>query len=407
MDIATGLIIFVVGFAISEFARRLYNISRKRAIVLYIWHTLFCIVYLVYTLTGGVADALAYYLKAHSGNVAFSLGTDAVEYIIYFLVHGLQISFLGGFLIFNIIGSIGLFALDASLRSIKVTRSRILNWFAGSIAFFPSASFWSSAIGKDAIAFFSVCSALWAALELRRRKALMGIAVGTMLIVRPHVAAFMVTALALSLFLGARAVKISVFQRVLLVILSMIAVFFIGPMAMDYVGLPEGFEISTIKDEFDIRQSYEHRGGSSFDISGMPLPLRFFTYLFRPLPFEAHNIFAFFTSIENTVLLVLFLFTVWAIFYKKATGPNYGFLWLYVIFATSTLAPLTANLGIASRQKWMILPMLIYLLLTNYASFQNKRFRSRFSSSSSSRLSSKYIATKRPPHNRIEVRHLP
>ena len=49
---------------------------------------------------------------------------------------------------------------------------------------------------------------------------------------------------------------------------------------------------------------------------------------------------------------------------RKSINLNHVFLWSYVFLSTIILSSMTANLGIAVRQKWMIMPIIIYLLLT-------------------------------------------
>lgn len=63
----------------------------------------------------------------------------------------------------------------------------------------PSVSLWSSAIGKDVIAFLSINCALWASLNLRRRVGLMIFAIVSMLLVRPHMAGILVIALSIAM----------------------------------------------------------------------------------------------------------------------------------------------------------------------------------------------------------------
>src|SRR5690606_5366738 len=103
------------------------------------------------------------------------------------------------------------------------------------------------------------------------------------------------------------------------------------------------------------------------DISRMSLPMKLFTYLFRPMPFEAHNLPAFAASLDNLVLLVLVVGGMAAMLRRNATTAleaNRAFLWLYVLASWVILASTTANLGISVRQKWMFLPMLVYLMLS-------------------------------------------
>jgi hypothetical protein len=100
----------------------------------------------------------------------------------------------------------------------------------------------------------------------------------------------------------------------------------------------------------------------------MSAPMQLFTYLFRPLPFEAHNVSALAASLDNVMLLLLFIMGGWGLFRKRLTGQllnhNRIFLWAYCLATWLILAMTTANLGIAVRQKWMFAPMLIFLLIS-------------------------------------------
>lgn len=105
----------------------------------------------------------------------------------------------------------------------------------------------------------------------------------------------------------------------------------------------------------------------------MSYPMQMFTYLFRPLPFDAHSALALFTSIENTILLALFLYVLFKNKFRLHSfieGKN-AWLLIYAFLTCSMLAITTANLGIATRQKWMFMPILIYLLV--YAFYQYKQ----------------------------------
>jgi hypothetical protein len=95
-----------------------------------------------------------------------------------------------------------------------------------------------------------------------------------------------------------------------------------------------------------------------------------FAYLFRPLFFDARNALALIVSVENLLMLVLFI-----VFFLPSASSMFkdsSFTMRYnVIFCLSTLILLsltTNNLGIAIRQKTMILPSFL-LLLALSASF--------------------------------------
>ena len=115
------------------------------------------------------------------------------------------------------------------------------------------------------------------------------------------------------------------------------------------------------------------RVGSAIDLASYPLPIRFFTYLYRPLFFDVENIFSFFISIENAIYLVISFMGLRAfkIRYLKEmpVWMKAGliiFLMASVVFANSL-----SNLGIIIRMKNMTM---IYLLITAVWFMNRKRF---------------------------------
>ena len=147
---------------------------------------------------------------------------------------------------------------------------------------------------------------------------------------------------------------------------------FSSGFVQQYVGLEEA-SLDSVSGYVDDRQNFNQGGGSSIDLQSMSYPMQMFTYIFRPLPFDAHSALALFTSIENTILLILFLYVLFKNKFRLHSfieGKN-AWLLIYASLTCSMLAITTANLGIATRQKWMFMPILIYLLV--YAFYQYKQ----------------------------------
>jgi hypothetical protein len=362
MQLASALLVYLAGLLIAMKAGQRLQVHKKRALLLYVWHSLFCVCYVIYAISNG-ADALIYYAKALDGEFTFSVGTGAVVSIATLFVTGLNLSFLGACLLFNIFGSIGLLAFDASLRSATENKSRLMRRFATLIVLLPSISFWSSALGKDSLAFMAAGLALWAALNMKRRVWLFAIAVLVMLLVRPHIAGTMVIALAGSLVTQR---KIPLPRRLLLGGVALAATAVMIPFAMNYAGVGEGASTDDLLTYVEQRQSVNSQGGSSIDIASMSLPMQLYSYLVRPLPFEATSVFALAASADNVVLLFLLVAgCVKMLKRRRRELPgNRMFLWIYTLLSWVILAMTTANLGISVRQKWMFAPMLIYLILS-------------------------------------------
>lgn len=361
-SIISAFIVFLAGAFLTAKISGVFKSSNKRGLLIYFWHTAFCLIYLAYVTKFG-GDSVAYYRKAVIGRFDFEFGTAAVDGLTSILVHGLGFGILSCFLVFNIFGSIGLLAFDGALQQATRNKSNFFKMLATIIVFLPSVSFWSSAIGKDAISFLAMGLAMWAALQLNKRVWLMVLAVFLMLIVRPHMAGMMVIGLSLSVMFDK---KTNIAKRLLLGFVAMIGAAVMVPFALQYAGVSDPTSAEAIMDYVENRQSYNMEGGGGVDISSMSLPMQLFTYMFRPVIFEARSITALAAALDNLVLLYLFIVGGYALIKKKATHftENRKFMWIYAALAWFVLAMTTANLGIAVRQKWMFAPMLIFLLIS-------------------------------------------
>lgn len=361
-DVLSALAVFVVGLGICWRVGRAFGVPSRLAVGLYVWHTILCLLYAWFVMTDG-GDALRYFANSLAPTGGFKLGTWAVVHLVSLFSAGLGLSFLGVSLVFNIIGAVGLLALYGALRLAVRGKSLLLRRAALLIVLLPSVSFWSSGIGKDPISFTAASLALWAALDLRRRSGLMALAIASMLFVRPHMAGLMVIALMLALTIHAR---LPVMHRLVFGLITAVAASALVPFAMEYSGLGVETDFERVMEFVETRQGYNLHGGGAVDISSMSLPMKFFTYLFRPLPFEANSVFQLAASLDNVVLLILFVFAASSVLKggRPAIHSDRIFLWCYALSAWVILAITTANLGISVRQKWMFVPVLLFLLLS-------------------------------------------
>lgn len=358
----SALLVFLGGAAVAVAVGPRFAASTGRSLAIYCWHTLLCMVYCWYVLTYG-GDAIGYFRRAQLGGLEFDFGTAGVDYFTALLVQGFGLSLLGTFLVFNIFGAIGLQAVDACLRI--ATQDKVLNIqrLATLIVFLPSVSFWSSGIGKDALSFMAAGLALWAALDLGRRAPLMALSVAVMLLVRPHMAGMMVMGLTLASLLDAKA---SFGKRLVLGGIAATVAASLVPFALKYAGVGEAVNAEALTTYIESRQAHNMEGGGGVDIANMILPMQLFTYMFRPIIFEARTVFALAAAVDNLILLYLFVaggMTLWR-GTRSGLGENRVFMWTYVLLAWLVLALTTANLGIALRQKWMFAPMLIFLFIS-------------------------------------------
>lgn len=318
--------------------------------------------YLWYLLKSG-GDAIEYFRNAQLWTGEVGIGTSSIIALSGLLASGLGLSILGVFLTFNIFGQVGLLGFAASLREATAGATWRIRALATVIVFLPSVSFWSSALGKDAISFMATGLALWSSLKLSRRGALMTFSICAMFLVRPHMAGIMTMAITIAFLIDSHA---PAFKKLLLAVGAGGAAAVLIPFALHYAGVGEVVSAESITEYIDKRQSYNTEGEASVNIASMSLPMQLFTYLFRPMLFEVRGVFSFAASIDNVILLGLFVFGGLALLRGRRTGlgENRIFMWTYALGSWLVLAMMTANLGIALRQKWMFAPMLIFLLIS-------------------------------------------
>src|SRR5690606_17477709 len=195
LQLASAVLVNALGLLLAFKAGGMLDVRKGRVMLLYAWHSLFCLAYALYAIDNG-ADALVYYLKAQQGEFMAPFGTGAVVNIATLFVTGLNLSFLAALRWLNIFGAIGLLAFDACLQTATADKSRLLRRFATAIVLLPSISLWSSALGKDSLAFMAAALTLYATLNMSRRVVLLAVSIFIMALVRPHIAGIMVLAVA-------------------------------------------------------------------------------------------------------------------------------------------------------------------------------------------------------------------
>lgn len=356
-NLLTGLLVFLISLATVTFTAKKIRLSVSFVLALFLWHTAFSLAYWYY-FSG--ADASSYFNLATNGGLDFTPGGRFVNSIAMILVQGLGFSFLNSFLFFNLIGTLGLLLLAKTL--LEVSGDGWERKIAIAVVFLPGLSFWSSALGKDAIAFFGISSAVYASVNIQRRWILFSVGSIFLFLVRPYAAAFQLAAAVMALTLSRR---VSVVKRAAFLTISGGTAGILIPFALNYVGLGEANSLADTADYIENRQSYNLGGGSSIDIREMSMPVQLFTYMFRPLFFDARGLLDILVSAENAALFALFIATVVAVYKVVRSSRSFvvSFNFIYLTIGWIVFAVTTANLGLAVRSKTMLLPSLLVLCL--------------------------------------------
>jgi hypothetical protein len=370
IQLITSLIAFTIGLAISISQNKLLGVPRALAVSIYIWHTAICIFYLNYSLENN-SDSTFYYLMSINYYDGLQFGTKGVLFLTSIFSNTFGMSYGGTFLVFNILGTVGILAFAGALFEITQKQTPSTRQWAITLLFLPGMSFWTAAIGKDSLAFMATGLMIWASLRLKMRYPAMLFAFAILFLVRPHMGGIAVIALALALTL---ALKTSFASKAVILISTVPAAIGAIVVGLRYIGLEGASSISDITEYIEDRQGYNLDGGSSIDIAAMPWPIKMFSYLVRPLPTESPGILGLLVGIENIIILIFTIYFSFKALKNKSTLDLFPrvFMILFSASALVILANTTANLGIAIRQKWMFFPMIMCVLLS-YAHINRPR----------------------------------
>jgi len=205
MNNASDALIFIslligLGYISYSVAQRLL-IPFYLSLSIYLYHTLFSIYYWIYA-QSNPADANGYYDEAPTWVYDWTVGTDFVTSLTVIFARELGFSQLNTFIVFNLLGVLGVYIIVHLFLYIWPPYRNWWRYIPFIIAFIPGMNFWTSAIGKDGIAFLGACLAAFASLNFDQRKPLFMVAVLLEFSVRPHIAAFMIGAAGIAFITG-------------------------------------------------------------------------------------------------------------------------------------------------------------------------------------------------------------
>jgi len=391
IDLVFLPLFFLAGHRLINFTVTGSNLSihKPMLIRLFYYHTAFAIIYAIYIKTFG-GDSIGYWgmTRLHQFMRSGSLwelhvpGTPFVHLLVYPFSGILGLSFWMETLLFSLFGFGGFLLIFLTLvRTLRINPQIFGIHLFPLVLFLPNMHFWSSGIGKDSVIFFAL--ALFVYALTNPLQLWWGIVLSLYLafFIRPHFALLMVVGLGFSMLTSLKGLALG--WRLVMFAMSIALFVVMSPAVFEFIRL-DSTDIQQLEDMADIRSKNLSRGsvGSSIDIRNYSVPVKIITFLFRPLFFDAPNLFGLIVSIENLfyVLLALVLFRPGG-FKGIFTLPTHLKAALFVVasaafFMSSSLS----NLGIIIRQKNMVMFMFVLITMYLLSEIQVKQLQQRPSS---------------------------
>jgi hypothetical protein len=273
------------------------------------------------------------------------------------------------FIAFTLVSLVGTYLF---YRAFEIAFPNGDRWLFGVlVALLPSLLFWSSFVGKDALIQFFIAMTCFGFARLIERTDLSGIltcAIGLVgvLLIRVHIAIMLAIAASFPFAIGrSRAGGPNLILKILLIPLLAGGTYLLIRNAWSMLDLPDNTSAS-ILDQENSAAFNSQIGGSAFN-GGATLPVRIAEspfLLFRPFPWEVHNLIGFASAAESLGWICLCWYRRREIWWtiRHWRDPYIGFLLVYAAVFMVMFAGAINNFGILLRQRIMLTPLALMVV---------------------------------------------
>lgn len=370
MDIVIIIVLVLLGFLSKNwFKLHLNNYDRKILNILWVYHILIAFIFYFYIINFG-GDAWKYWHNPKFSTLSFtdflsgSLGTNFMYVINYFPSKILDLSFLTGSILYAYLGHLGFLCFYVLFKRNIAFNSKFLNInLFPLILFLPNLHFWSAGIGKDTLLFLCIALFLYGMQNPGKHLIKILFALVLSYFLRPHITLFLIMSFGIAFtFAG----NIKAYKKTIIIGIFLVGFIIIFNPLMSFLNI-EQLDTETLDSYASSSAESLSRDttGSRVDISGYPFPLKVFTFLYRPLFFDASGILGLVASLENLILLLLSIKFVRLNPIKLFKRADYLFkgMFVFLLIGTTSFSIILGNLGIMLRQKNMFMPALLFIIL--------------------------------------------
>jgi len=354
---------------ISALKRRFEFIEVSLLQRLFFFHLALAFTYYLYA-TFNPSDSVAYYFKISDNfrgekwSDYYGTSTIFVEFIGYPFIKYLNFSYEAIMALYAFFGFVGFLYVYIFIKEhIRFKHTLFGVDLITIILFLPNLHFWSSSLGKGSVIFMGIGIFFYGISNIPKRW--ISILVASLIIyhIRPHIMLVMLASAAIGFVFTTKGLSWVV--RLFFVIGVSVAFYFIYSDVLSMVGIDEG-EFLTQGFDLTHRATELTKATSGIDITSYSLPFQVFTFLYRPLFFDAPGLLGLIVSFENVfyLLITLRLLTIGGINYLITSNFLVKTALFSFLTVTIALAQISGNLGLAIRQKSQVMILFLFVILS-------------------------------------------
>lgn len=377
INLIISIIILYFTFKIAFKISKKYKLNYLITLLIISWHILISMCYFFLSFSKRT-DAEIYFQYSFLGQLGqynqiqfyeFKIGSNFIYEFIRFFTSNFYFDYLNLFFFFNFFGTVGLLLIY--IKCIEVIKHNKFNYFLlFSIIFLPSMSFWSSAPGKDALSFLIISLCLFS-FNKKYYYIYFPLLSFLMFIIRPHIGIVLFISFAIAFIIK---IKVNFYYKIAFVFINFIILFFTIDFVLSFINFNNSFSLNGIIQFLENRERASFIGNTKIDLFDSNSFVKIYHYLFTPslLYYNNNGILYLLQSIENTFLLMIMSFMLikiilnlinFKIKIKDIISFENIFIMLTSLVLLIVLSHTTLNSGIATRQKYIFIPLLLYLFL--------------------------------------------
>ncbi len=367
-------LIFISSVFVIEYSKK-HGLNLSISISIYIIHFIMTVFYWQFSIANNTDSSVYYNMALVEKNIfnTLGIGTNFIISITFPLVQYLGFNYFNCFVFFSFCGLIGFFKLYKLLDildrdKIKQFNIRIIYI----ILLLPQFHFWTCALGKDSLSFLATILIIESVLKNNKfvYSVQFILSVALLFLVRPYLFIFLILAFVISRIIYG---KTHVLYKISFSFLIIGLFLFFKESLLLYFNI-EDFSQKSMDSTINFYSEYsQDRSGSFIDPASTNFFMLVFSYLYRPFFYDAKGALQLFSSIENLLLLVIFIKFLSLNFIKYIFKDSILLFLMTYFFINLIIKSLTLyNLGLASRQKYIIIPV-FFIAFYYFKEIYNRR----------------------------------
>jgi len=237
----------------------------------------------------------------------------------------------------------------------------------------PNLHFWSGSFGKGAFIFLGIGLLFYGLNNIPKRYWVLLVGGLITYHIRPHILMVILASSLIGFTFSTKGLGWGV--KIAMITVATITLGFIYQDVLNIVGL-ETDTLFTEGLDMNHRAFELSKATSGLDITTMSLPEQVFTFLFRPLFFDAPGMLGVIVSFENVFLLgitLAFIFKGGILYIIKSDFAVKTAFFSFITVSVA-LAQISGNLGIAIRQKSQVMILFLFVIIQMYDDRKKQAF---------------------------------